>query len=177
MALTKFQEHVLEFGIRKKIYDYISSTPGCHFRDIQRKLNLSVGVLDYHLHYMEKCGVIASRSEGRYKRYYVAETLAEDRRIMSALRIGAQRRILMFLLMKPDSGLKSISDSTGILPSAVSFHLKHLLSSLIIRRGRNGYFVSEPDSVIRLLIKYRPSFFDSAVDRFVDVWIGMEGKS
>jgi len=189
MAPASPEEAALELPIRRKIYDEISRTPGIYFRDLQRRLGLPVGSLDYHLHYMEARGIVVSRQGERYNRYYISgTTFEEDRKIMSALRIGGRRRILMFLLLHPSSSAKDVANAVSLSVSTVSFHMKRLASLGIVLRGgatvdsacaRRGfgcarYSISNPNGVAALLIKYRPSFLDSAVDRFVDSWVDLK---
>jgi len=59
----------LELDTRKRIYDLIDSTPGIHFREISRRLDIPMGVVEYHIHYLMKKDMIIARKEGRYKRY------------------------------------------------------------------------------------------------------------
>ena len=198
MASVSPEEAALELPIRRKIYDEISRTPGIYFRDLQRRLGLPVGSLDYHLHYMEARGIVVSRQGERYNRYYISgTTVEEDRKIMAALRIGGQRRILMRLLLHPGLTIKEISDGVGLSPGAVAFHIKRRFILGVVKKGvapaaqdvggagaccsdtaggaRSAcYIVSDPDKAAGLLVKYKPGFLDSGVDRFVESWVELK---
>jgi DNA-binding response OmpR family regulator/biotin operon repressor len=56
---------------RDVLYDYVLNHPGEHFRAIQEACELGNGVLDYHLHILEKNKIIKSKKDGIYKRYYL----------------------------------------------------------------------------------------------------------
>ena len=57
----------------------------------------------------------------------------------------------------------------------MSFHMKRLADLEIVDRIKNGrevkYIINEAEYVSDLLITYRKSFFDKAVDRFIDAWL------
>jgi predicted transcriptional regulator len=94
----------LELETRKKIYDQIKKSPGIHFRELQRRLELVVGSLQYHLHYLEKRNLIKASSDGDYVRYFARDrSLTEtERKILSLLRRSSCRHILIQLLNNPN---------------------------------------------------------------------------
>ena len=47
-------EGVLELENRRKLYKYILKKPGSYLREIEREFGMQVGVLEYHLKYLEK---------------------------------------------------------------------------------------------------------------------------
>ena len=56
---------------RRTIYEYILKFPGTYIREMERALSLSLGDLQYHLHQLEKGGIISPHEEGKRKRYFV----------------------------------------------------------------------------------------------------------
>jgi predicted transcriptional regulator len=175
LAAPGSEEKALELEVRRRIYEQIMAVPGIHFRDLQRKSRASTGVLDYHLHYMESRGLIRAAPEGKYTRYYVSGTTTdEDRKIMAALRIGGQRKILMFLLVNGETGVSDIANQVNLSKSTVSFHTKRLLAAGAVSKRNGMCYVENPSKIADLLIKYKASFFDSAVDRFADAWLEMK---
>lgn len=165
----------LDIEIRRKIYDLIVTLPGIHFRELQRRSGASSGVLDYHLHYMESRGLIKSDQGDRHTRYYISGTTTEgDRKAMAALRIGGQRKILIYLLERGGSLLSDVSSGVGLSKSTVSFHTKRLLADgLLIRRGAL-FYINDPEKTADLIIKYKSTFFDSTVDRFAESWLDLK---
>lgn len=165
----------LELEVRKTIYQTILKSPGLHFRELQRRTDLVIGSLQYHLNYLKKRGLIIEEKDRGYSRFYVGGKLDErEKELLSFLRQGTVRRIIFFLVEHPNSNHKRITEKMRLSPSTVSWHLKRLTEAEIlknIRRGRESYFkVSNPDLIIKVLISYRESFIDRLVDKFIESW-------
>ncbi|UCH89802.1 MAG: winged helix-turn-helix transcriptional regulator [Thermoplasmata archaeon] len=165
----------LELDTRKRIYEYILEVPGAHFRDINRKLGISTGVVEYHLKYLQDKGLVIARTEGRYKRFYVEGTIdSKDKSMMAILRQEIPRRIIAHVLLNPGASHKELRELFNISASTLSFHLSKLTRSGILAQERSGrqnqYRVIDEDEVARALISYRKSFLDEIVDNFVDTW-------
>jgi predicted transcriptional regulator len=171
------KEDYLALDTRKQIYDLIAKSPGLHKREIARELKMSLSTVDYHLHYMERKKLINSKHDGKYKRYFLADSgidSIEDKRIMPLLRQETPRMIILFLLKNPHSIHKEICNYVKKAPSTITFHLKKLIESSIVEeitRGKEkAYIVRKPDKIAELLSTYKTSFLDKAVDKFVDAW-------
>lgn len=166
----------LELDVRRRIHDIIFKSPGIHFRELQRQTKLVIGSLQYHLNYMVKKGIIAEHKSGDYSRFYVEGELTElEKKIMSALRQKNMRKLVIYLLQKnKPANHKEITCELKLSPSTVSWYLSRLVQFGILKqkkKGRETYFsVAESDKVIRVLIKYRESFLDKIVDKFIDAW-------
>ncbi|HEC88609.1 MAG TPA: winged helix-turn-helix transcriptional regulator [Thermoplasmata archaeon] len=171
------KEDYLALDTRKKIFELISNSPGLHKREIARELKMSLSTVDYHLHYMEKRKIVFAKRDGKYKRYFVTEkTQAEDKRFIPLLRQETPRRIILFLLQNPRAIHKEICREVKKAPSTVSFHLKKLIETGIIEEISLGkeraYIVKNPEKVADLIITYKSTFLDKAVDKFVNAWVG-----
>ncbi len=169
------REDYLALETRKKIYNLIASSPGLHKREIARELNMSLSTIDYHLHYMEKKDIVISRQDGKYKRYFISEKIsAEDKRILSMLRQETPRKIVIFLLENPRAIHKEICKHLKKAPSTISFHIKKLIEAGVIEEIAMGkekaYAVRNEEKVVDLLITYKSTFLDRAVDKFIDTW-------
>lgn len=170
------KDEVLELETRRGIYDLVLARPGVHFREIKRELDLPTGALEYHLHFLEDHGLLTSRMEGRYKRFYVTgEMEPRDKEVLGLLRQEMPRRVLTYLMLHPCSTHKRILRSFDVAPSTLSFHLKKLVEADLVMGvpvGRQTeYEVVDDARVARLLIQYRESFADEAVDSFADTWL------
>ena len=170
-------ENLLALETRKKIFELIEKRPGLHKREIARAMGMSLSTIDYHLHHMEKKGLVEARLDGKYKRYFIRkEGKKEDKRIFSMLRQEVPRRILLFLISHPKAIHKEICEHIGKAPSTISFHMKKLIKEGLVEEIAMGkekaYVVKDEEKVIDLLITYRESFVDRAVDRFIDAWAG-----
>lgn len=169
-------DQLLELETRQSIYDLIERIPGLHMREIQRRLNLEVALVDYHLYIMEKAGIVISQKEGGYKRFYISPSESGldsgQRRILGLLRQKIPLQITLFLLNEKEATHTRISNDLGIKPSKLSFHLKKMRRLGILRRLHpgegKGYVLEDEPMVLRLLLRYRPP--QDMLDEFSDLW-------
>ncbi len=164
-----------ELGTRRKIYEEIVLNPGLHFRELQRRLDMPVGMLEYHLNVLIREELIVAKKDGAYTRFFANTVMThEERKLMGVLRNEIARKIVIFLLERGRAKQKEITQYVGLSPSTVSYHLGKLLKSDIIEReveGRESYYTpKDPELLARVLIKYRRSFLDSLVDNFAKLW-------
>ncbi len=166
----------IELETRRKIYELIKKSPGIHFREIERRLKMAVGNIQYHLHYLEKKNLIRVEKDGEYIRYYSKDVSLDesDKTVMSFLRRKTSRRILIYLLSNPCVNNKDLSKAVGLSFSTVSWHLNKLVEAGVVERkkeGRESFFkVRDAERVVRLLIGYKESFLDKLVEGFVELW-------
>lgn len=168
-------ENILALTRRRTIFEYISKFPGTYLREMEKALSLSVGDLQYHLHQLEKANVISPHIEGKRKRYFVSDEVRYfDRKVLSVIRMKTPRRIVMFLLLHPDSSFKEILAEFNFTKGALSFHLKRLCKADIAQKGKREnesiYNIQDAERISQILITYRSSIVDEAMDRFIDVW-------
>lgn len=166
-----------ELETRRAVYDCITRFPGIHLREIQRKLDMPMGLLEFHLLYLEHNRLVGVQHEGHYKRYYPAKSGIKNKKLLSMLRQDIPRRIMVRLLEKDAASHSDLLTNFEISPSTLSFHLNKLVKAKILNRRKEGrlryYSLLERDEVAETLITYRESFLDDVVDRFADVWLGI----
>ena len=175
------EEKTLELKVRRKIYNHILKFPAIHKRELARELKIPLSTLDYHLHYLEKRGLITIQLDGTYVRYHASRDLGiKEKEILAILRQKVPRKILMYLLLQMQSSHRSIGNHLGLAPSTTSYHLNKLVDLEAIDRLQHGretaYSIKEPEYITDLLIKYRESFLDAAVDRFIETWFELHPK-
>jgi predicted transcriptional regulator len=165
-----------ELETRRKNYEQIKKSPGIHFRELERRLQMVVGNLQYHLQYLEKKNLIGASNDGDYVRYFVKDrSLSEtERKIMYFLRRSGCRHILLQLLNNPDLNNKELSQAVGLSPSTISWNLNKLVEAGIIEREKTGriskFTIIDPPAIAELLICYKESFLDTLVDGFIEMW-------
>ncbi len=178
-------EDLLELETRRDIYDLVRRMPGLHMREIQRQLDLSIALAEYHLNQLERAGLVASVTEEGYRRYYparagtegaVAGLRGEERRMVAVLRQPIPLRVTLFLMARGSATHTEIGQGLGVSPSKLSFHMKKLVRTGVVRRlsrseGR-GYAVSDKDTVLRLLIAYRPT--QDLLDEVQELWESLD---
>ena len=171
----------LELETRRRIYQHLLRVPGDHMREIGRALEIPMGTLEYHLHYLVRAGLIHTREDPRYTRYFpTGEIGRREKDVLAVIRQEVPRRIAAFLLLNPGANHGEIHAQFQMSASTLSFHLKKLVAAGIAvqeKVGReNRYTVVEPDLVAKVLVTYRASFVDDVVDRFADVWLALAPK-
>src|SRR5207249_8758639 len=80
---------------RERILALVVAQPGLHLRELPRRLGLSLRSVRYHLETLVDQRLVTAHRSGRYERWFAVGSLSsDDRALISALRVGAQRRIL-----------------------------------------------------------------------------------
>ena len=166
---------ILQLDTRRRIYELILASPGSHFREIKRKLDLKIGVLEYQLDILEKQELIVKKKDGYYTRYFVRDEMSpREKEIISLLRLKIPRHIVLFLYFNPDSCNKDMLEEMNIPSSTLSYYLRKLVRSDLLNdevRGRNTFYsIRNRTLVMKILTAYKSSFFDEMTDRLTELW-------
>lgn len=175
-------EEILELETRREKYDLLVKFPGLHMREIHRRLNMPIALVEYHLRMLEKSEVIMSIEEGGYKRYYPEPAWDEEdwriklgyqeRKILAVLRQKIPLQITLFLLKEKRALHNEISDYLNISPSKLSFHLKKLTNLGVVRHARRGeekgYSIADEKKIMKLLVTCKPP--RDMIDGFIELW-------
>lgn len=169
------QNKALGLETRQRLYSIISEFPGLHYREIQRRTGIAIGQLTYHLDYLKKVHLIKTVNDGEYLRYYTNEQMGtEERKILELSRQKSVRHILLYLLENDSCDHNSLVNGLCLSPSTVSWHIKKLIDASVISKNHDGrrsiYSVNKPELVKTVLTKYKESFLDKLVDRFIEMW-------
>ena len=167
----------LELKKRRVLYQHILQNPGLHLRALERDMKMGLGDLRYHLEFLEKEGLIMTASDGYRKSYFPGKReFSGYKALLGLLRQSKPRMILLLLLNAEEAGFDDLRRKVGVSKSTLSFHLKKLEEAkiLVVREmgQRKVYNLPDKDNVAELLITYRPSFLDAAVDRALEAWLG-----
>ena len=142
---------------------------------MEKTLSLTMGDLQYHLQQLEKADLISSHDDGRRKRYFVKnEVNYFDREIVSFIKMRTPRRIMIFLLLHPESSFKEILAEFHFTKGALSFHLKKLIKANIVtsikREKQMIYRIKDENRISQILIAYQSGILDEALNGFIDLW-------
>lgn len=174
-----FVNEVLENENRRKIYQVIEANPGVHLRALERRLDIPLSTIDYHLNYLVRKGLISREPSqnpaGQSTRYYTRPFDRQEKRILTALRQKRLREIVFLILQQQNSSFKTLMDQLNLPRSTLSFYLNYLVEHKILVRDRVGneyrYTVKDADRVAKILIAYRSSFLDRLVDKAMNAWL------
>ena len=174
-------EDPLELETRRRIYQHLQKFPGAHMREIGREVDIPMGTLEYHLHYLVKANLLTTRQDARYTRYFpTGELSRREKDVLAVLRQKVPRQIAAHLMLQPGASHGQLLQHFALSASTLSFHLKKLVTTNIVSLEKSGrenlYRVVEPELVARVLIQHRASFFDDVVDRFADVWLNLDAR-
>ena len=167
-------EEQMALSPRDRIYSMIIQNPGLHFREIQRRVEIATGALQYHIDYLKKKHLIYEEKEGKFSRFYAHQEQKINEKLMNLLRQDQVRQIVLFLLTKRKASIKTIVKEMNISTSTTKFHLQKLLDAEVvlekIQNGKTFYSLKEREPIMEILIVYKKSFMDSLVDSFVEIW-------
>lgn len=171
----------LELESRKRIYECVRNSPGIHFREIQRRTNLPIGVLEYNLNYLVHRSLLTVDKQESFSRYFPSGQVSPDKqRILSSLRQEIPRGVVLYLLRHPGATHGEVLGNFTISGGTLSYHVKKLVSRGVVKLDKVGresrLTVVDPDKVADLLIVYRRTFLDKLVDDFVAMYIENKGR-
>lgn len=174
-ASDKRSLRALELELRQNLHSLISTCPGLHFREIQRRTEVATGQLTYHLDYLVKAGLLKTSSDGEYLRFYaLAEISDEEKKILQLMRRKSVRRIILCLLQNDTCNNEQLTENLHLSPSTVSWHINRLIDENVVNKrivGRESFYSAcDSELVTKVLMKYRRTFMDELVDRFLEMW-------
>ena len=171
-------DNVLDLEVRKRIVDFVRTNPGLHMRELAARLDLAVSTLEYHCYQLVKHGHLVTRESAGFKAFYPGEGMdRRDKDILYLVRHEAPRRICSHVLLNPGTTPKGLREVLAVSAPTLSFHLNKLRAAGVLREEPAGrtknLFVEDPERVANILVTYRASFLDDAVDRFAAAWLAL----
>lgn len=181
ILLLAKRDDLLELDARRRLHDAIGEYPGLHLRELARRTELSAKHVEYHLRRLEKAGVVTSKQEDRYRRYYPTAEGSTGRRdvvdrhqkkALALLRRPVPLHIVLLLLDRGAMDHGSLKEAVGIGHGTLSYHLKNLAAQGVVTarpEGRRRVFqVADAEGTEALLLQYRPP--DELMQGFIETW-------
>lgn len=144
------QRTELEQNTRSRIYNLIMADEGIHLREVCRKLDKKMGVIQYHINVLEKAGLINSIKDGRYRRFFVNNnhnTTSKRNLIISVLKRDPSYKILETLLTNEKVYHNDLANLLKISSQAITWHIKRLQKYELIDFQKEGkqkvYFIRQ----------------------------------
>jgi predicted transcriptional regulator len=136
---------------------------------------MGTGQLTHHLNYLQKASLIKTLGAGEYLRYYANMQISDkERKVLELMRQKSVRHILLYLLEYKRCNHEQLVKSSDLSPATISWHIKKLVDSKIVDKavvGRNSFYsINDFELAKKTLVKYRESFLDKIVDRFIEMW-------
>lgn len=169
---------VLDLEARRRIATFVQDSPGLHMRELAARLDMPVSTLEYHCYQLVKHGQLITRESAGFKAFYPAQGIdRRDKDILYLVRHEAPRRVCSHLVLNPGATPKDLRDTLRMTGPTLTFHLNKLRKAEIVREEPDGrtkrLYVLDPERVANVLVTYRRSFLDDAVDRFADAWLSL----
>ena len=144
------------------IAGYLTATPGAHFSKVRDDLQLGTGETQHHLRQLEGEGVVESRKDGDYRRYFPAGRFSEFEQVaLGYLRRETPCGMLVTLLEDPDATTGEIAANLGVSRPTVSNHATRLEDAGLLSR-EDGYAIESPETVLLLVVRYADSLGEDA---------------
>lgn len=140
------------------IAGYLSATPGAHFSKIRDDLKLGTGETQHYLRELEDEGAVESRKDGEYRRYFPTGQFSEFEQVtLGYLRRDTPRGMLVALLEESGASAGDVAARLDVSRPTVSKHAARLEEAGLLSRS-DQYTVTEPETVLLLLVRYAESF-------------------
>jgi predicted transcriptional regulator len=148
---------------RDAIVGYLASTPGAHFSKLRDDLSLGTGETQHHVERLVSDGVVVSRRDGDYRRFYPADRFSGFEQVaLGYLRRETPRGMMLELLRDPEATGAALADALSVSRATVSNHAAELESAGLLSRA-DGYTLQRPETLITLVVRYAGSFDAGAV--------------
>jgi len=122
-----------ELKRRRELYEFITDNSGSHMRGISRQLHIPLTSLKYHLTYLEKKGLIISKEDGKYNRYYISHNISEqEKKVLNCFRKKTTLHIILWFFIAIQCSQKDLSRALDKHPATISFYLRNMLNAGII---------------------------------------------
>jgi len=148
---------------RDAIVGFVASAPGAHFSKIRDDLKLGTGETQHHLRTLVEEGVLESRRDGDYKRFFPAGRFSPFEQVaLGYLRRRTPRGMLVELLREPDATGADLAAHLDVSRATVSGYARELDDAGLLSR-EGGYAVERPETLLLLVVKYADSLGPDAV--------------
>jgi predicted transcriptional regulator len=141
------KDKVLESYSRGRVYQYVALNPGAHFNAIRADLDMNNGALVYHLEVLEREGLLRSRADGMYRRFYTME--AQPPPLLENGTSEVQLRVLKAIEEMPGITQKELSRVLGLRQSTLAYQVERLTAMGYVageKQGRTGPLHGEEES-------------------------------
>ena len=155
---------------RSRVQDHVQATPGVHFNQLKRDLDLATGQVQYHLNRLVDDETLAVERVCGRAHYFDPAFDAWERRTLAFLRRETAREIIVRLHAEGPMQPSRLTEELDLARSTVAWHVSNLTEAdILIKSGGRPTSVrlAHPERTTTLLEAVSPSLPDRLVDRFV----------
>jgi len=152
------EDEVLTNETRERIYNYICTHEGAHFREIINHFKLGPFEGTWHLQVLEDFEFIVSRRYKHYKIFYplIAGKVIPLRDPRLVLKSKTAKAIVRFILKNPGAYQNLIAKQLGKSSGAIRYNMKKLVDAKIINimkeNGQKRFYINEKNLALRRIL-------------------------
>lgn len=131
---------LMENGLRERIMDLLTQTPGCYLGKMGRDLEVPTSTLKYHLNILRSFDMVTTVKKGRCRHYYPKRRRFTDheKRMFAALEHAPTRRMVEIVRLQPGISQAGLVATTGLSQSTVAWHMGKLEETSLVQSQRHG---------------------------------------
>jgi len=152
------QDEVLTNETRERIYNYICSHEGAHFREIITHSDIGPFEGTWHLQVLEDFGFIVSRRYKHYKIFYplIAGKVIPLKDPRLVLKSKTAKAIVRFILENPGAYQNLIAKQLGKSQGAIRYNMKKLVDAKIINvmkeNGQKRFYINQNNLALQKIL-------------------------
>jgi predicted transcriptional regulator len=131
-------DRMLENEVRQRLHEAIEQDPGLSMGVLRDRTGVAWGTAVYHLHRMERTGLVVSLRQGGYRRYFSPHASSRHRSHIAVLSHPTAQRIALFVHGHPGTDQGSVCRELGLLHPAASKHLGRFETLGLVTAQRAG---------------------------------------
>ncbi len=153
-----------------RVRRHVSETPGVHFNQLKRDLDLATGQVQYHLNRLVDDAELEVERVGGRAHYFDPEFDPWERRTIGYLRRETAREIMLRVHAEGSIQPSTLAEELDLARSTVAWHVSNLTEAdvLVKSEGRPiALTLAHPEQTAELFETVSPSMPDRLVDRFM----------
>ncbi len=133
---------VLDHELRERLHTMIRENPGITPSQLKNATGAGWGTIVHHLMVMEREDLVASKIQGRFRRFFIADEIPPAERASLALLANKRtQEIYTNLIDAPGLATGELADRVGVTPAGALKHLNQLEEIGLLERRRDGRYV------------------------------------
>ncbi|MFC7325897.1 winged helix-turn-helix transcriptional regulator [Halorubrum rutilum] len=155
---------------RDRVRRHVRETPGVHFNQVERDLDIATGQAQYHLRRLVNNEELVVERIGGRAHYFDPTFDPWERRALAFLRRETARNIVLRLHADGPLRPETLTTELDLARSTVSWHVSNLSDAGIVTKSDDRPMtitLTRPDRTAALLEVVSPSLPDRLVDRFI----------
>jgi len=155
---------------RSRVRNHVRETPGVHFNQIKRDLDLATGQVQYHIQRLIENEELAVERVGGRAHYFDLDFDPWERRTLAYLRRETAREVILRLHADGPTEPETLTEELGLARSTVAWHVSNLTEADVVVKSNGRPMtlrLAHPERTAELFETVSPSMPDRLVDRFM----------